>query len=107
MMLPEVLAILVPLLLPCHTIRHEISNSLAQFGPFLPRIDHKIPLMVGKNTPRPPKPIMQMAVLRQQINPCYVSILVVVIVVVIQIILTWLVYRISGELCEILTIGFF
>lgn len=62
----DVISIMVPFLLQYHGISDDnvggSASSNIQMGPYFPRRGHKIPTMVPKNSARPVRPIIQMAV---------------------------------------------
>lgn len=67
MLLPnEVISVVVPFLIQYHGVTDDnVSSSVSsnvQMGPYFPHRGHKVPPMVPKNSARPVRPIMQMAV---------------------------------------------
>lgn len=67
MLLPsDVISVVVPFLIQYHGVSDDSSgssvNSNMPVGPYFPRRGHKMPTMMPKNSARPVRPIMQMAV---------------------------------------------
>lgn len=61
----DVISLVVPFLLQYHGVSDDSAGSASsniQMGPYFPRRGHKIPTIVPKNSARPVRPIMQMAV---------------------------------------------
>lgn len=61
----DVISVVVPFLIQYHGVSDEntsVVSSNVQMGPYFPRRGHKMPTMVPKNSARPVRPIMQMAV---------------------------------------------
>ncbi len=61
----DVISIIVPFLIQYHGVSDDGSSSMPsnlQMGPYFPRRGQKIPTVVPKNSARPVRPIMQMAV---------------------------------------------
>lgn len=67
MLLPgDVINVMVPFLSQYHGVSDDSNvspvNSNMAIGPYYPRRGHKMPSMMPKNSARPIRPIMQMAV---------------------------------------------
>jgi len=61
----DVVSVIVPFLIQYHGVSDEnavVRSSNVQLGPYFPRRGHKVPPIVPKNSARPIRPIMQMAV---------------------------------------------
>lgn len=59
---------LVPLLLHCHFSVLDASHTVGPLGPYFPRRGSKtIWPTSSKNTPRPPRPMLQMAISQSQV----------------------------------------
>lgn len=63
----EVTSVLVPLLSHCHITAQTTPHTIAPLGPYFPRRGSKGWSTVSKNTPRPPRPMVQMCLPQAQI----------------------------------------
>ncbi|XP_055381002.1 ubiquitin carboxyl-terminal hydrolase puf [Condylostylus longicornis] len=64
----DVTSILAPIFTHCHYSAQNSPNSIGPLGPYFPRRGAKTPWpTVSKNTPRPPRPMVQMSIPQNQI----------------------------------------
>jgi len=71
-MTPEAMQILVPLLSHCHSAFQD-SQDTVPLGPYFPRRGHSIPIVPGKGSARPLRPMVQMTVPQNQLECSRVS----------------------------------
>lgn len=65
----DVISILTPILLNCHLIVSSPSNIMGTLGPYFPRSGNSKTnwATMAKNTPRPPRPMVQMSIPQNEI----------------------------------------